>query len=98
MLASLLYRGGEFHPVVVRLVEQHVETAVDGGRQQHEETQVFPHPQPVVQPGGEPGILGSPHQLEVGGQNPGEIAGSQQGESVAVTSLVDVLGEHLPQV
>ena len=31
-------------------------------------------------------------------QHSGEVAGSQQGEGVAVTGLVDVLGEHLAQV
>ena len=31
-------------------------------------------------------------------QHSGEVEGSQQGEGVAVTGLVDVLGEHLPQV
>ena len=56
--------GGDGDAGGVRGVEQRVEAAVDGGGEQHQQTQLLPHPQPGVQPEGETGVLGAPGMVE----------------------------------
>ena len=57
------------HSVIVWGVEQCVECGVHRGGEQHQEAQLLPHPEPGVQPGGEQGVLGAPHQLEIRSQD-----------------------------
>ena len=39
---------------------EEVDAGVDGGGEQHEEPQLLPHPQPVVEPSRKGGVLGAP--------------------------------------
>lgn len=65
------------------------------GRKEHEEAKLLPHLEPPVEPVGEPGVLGAPEQLDVGGQHPGEIAHGQQLDGMHSQRLVQVLHWHI---
>jgi len=72
---------------------------VNGSSEQHEETQLLPHLEPVVQPGGEPGVLGSSEYLDPARQHPGQVAESQGDESVDCQGLVHVVhGDVIPEM
>ena len=53
-------RCGHLHGSRVRGEGEEVDAGVDGGGEQHEEPQLLPHPQPVVQPAREGGVLSAP--------------------------------------
>ena len=53
-------RCGHLHGSGVRGEGEEVDAGVDGGGEQHEEPQLLPHPQPVVEPSRKGGVLGAP--------------------------------------
>ena len=71
---------------------------MDGSSEEHEESQLFPHLEPVVQPAGEPGVLRASYDLEPPGQHSGEVAEGQGDEGVDGQGLVHVVhGNVVPQ-
>ena len=71
---------------------------MDGSSEEHEESQLFPHLEPVVQPGGEPGVLRPSDDLEPAGHHAGEVAEGQGDEGVDGQGLVHVVhGNVIPQ-
>ena len=48
----------------MRSQSEEVDAGVDGGGEEHEEAELFPHSQPGVQPEGEAGVLCAPAEIE----------------------------------
>lgn len=64
---------------------------MEAGGEEHEEAELLPHPEPLVQPVGEARVLGAPGQLDVGRDDAGQVADREHGERVHGEGAVEVL-------
>ena len=64
---------------------------VETGGEEHEQAELLPHPQPLVEPVREAGVLGAPGQLDVGRDDAGQVADGEHGEGVDGEGAVEVL-------
>ena len=72
---------------------------MDCGRKEHEQSQLFSHLEPVVQPVGEPRVLRPSEDLEPASQHSGQVTERQRDEGVHCQGLVHVVhGDVIPQV
>ena len=70
---------------------------MDGSSEEHEESQLFPHLEPVVQPDREPGVLGASEDLDPAGEDPREVAEGERGQGVDRQGLVYIVhGDVIP--
>ena len=84
--------GGDGDAGGVRGVEQRVEAAVDGGGEQHQQTQLLPHPQPGVQPEGKTGVLGAPGMVSSKGTTDPRV------EFILPKELLEVISQVQAQI
>ena len=51
-------------------------------REKHQESELFPHFKPLIQPFWKSGVFCSSNDLDVGGDDSGQVAGGQQRQGV----------------